>query len=218
MNNYFETNMEEDTIKIIIIEDNDIIREGFELLINSMNTYEVIETFSSCEDAIKKVSRLEPDVVLMDIELPGMNGREGTKKIKSILPNPEIIVITIHENAELVFQALCAGASGYMTKNTDHSKLLNAINEVINGGAPMSTNIARMVVESFQLNQDSPLSERETQVLELLSKGKSYSIIANELFIHKETVKSHIKNIYFKLQVHSKAEAIEKAQKNKFIS
>jgi len=183
-----------------------------------MNNYEVAETFSSCEDAIKKAVKLDPDVILMDIELPGMNGIEGTKKLKAMLPNTDIIVITIHENSDLVFQALCAGASGYMTKNTDHSKLLDAIDEVIRGGAPMSTNIARMVVESFQLNQDSPLSERETQVLELLSKGKSYTVIANELFIHKETVKSHIKNIYFKLQVHSKAEAIEKAQKNKFIS
>ena len=216
--NYFETTMEETTVKIIIVEDNDIIREGFELLINSMNNYEVAETFSSCEDAIKKAVKLDPDVILMDIELPGMNGIEGTKKLKAMLPNTDIIVITIHENSDLVFQALCAGASGYMTKNTDHSKLLDAIDEVIRGGAPMSTNIARMVVESFQLNQDSPLSERETQVLELLSKGKSYTVIANELFIHKETVKSHIKNIYFKLQVHSKAEAIEKAQKNKFIS
>jgi len=216
--NYFETTMEETTVKIIIVEDNDIIREGFELLINSMNSYEVMETFSSCEDAIKKAVKLDPDVILMDIELPGMNGIEGTKKLKAMLPNTDIIVITIHENSDLVFQALCAGASGYMTKNTDHSKLLDAIDEVIKGGAPMSTNIARMVVESFQINQDSPLSERETQVLALLSKGKSYTVIANELFIHKETVKSHIKNIYFKLQVHSKAEAIEKAQKNKFIS
>jgi DNA-binding NarL/FixJ family response regulator len=216
--NYFDTTMEETTVKIIIVEDNDIIREGFELLINSMKNYNVLETFSSCEDAIKKATKLEPDVILMDIELPGMNGIEGTKKLKDILPKSDIIVITIHDNADLVFQALCAGASGYMTKNTDHSKLLDAIDEVIRGGAPMSTNIARMVVESFQINRNSPLSERETQVLELLSKGKSYTVIANELFIHKETVKSHIKNIYFKLQVHSKAEAIEKAQKNKFIS
>jgi len=216
--NYFDTTMEETTVKIIIVEDNDIIREGFELLINSMKNYNVLETFSSCEDAIKKATKLEPDVILMDIELPGMNGIEGTKKLKDILHKSDIIVITIHDNSDLVFQALCAGASGYMTKNTDHSKLLDAIDEVIRGGAPMSTNIARMVVESFQINRNSPLSERETQVLELLSKGKSYTVIANELFIHKETVKSHIKNIYFKLQVHSKAEAIEKAQKNKFIS
>jgi DNA-binding NarL/FixJ family response regulator len=133
------------------------------------------------------------------------------------LPDVNIIVITVHENSELVFEALCAGACGYITKNTEYSRLIDSIKEAMKGGAPMSSNIARMVVESFQKNQDTPLTGRETQVLELLSKGKSYTVIADELFIHKETVKSHIKNIYFKLQVHSKADAIEVALKNKFI-
>ena len=175
---YFGTIMEETTVKIIIVEDNDIIREGFELLINSMNNYEVLETFSSCEDALKKAAKLSPDVILMDIELPGMNGIEGTKKLKSILPNTDIIVITIHENSDLVFKALCAGASGYMTKNTDHSKLLDAIDQVIKGGAPMSTNIARMVVNSFnRLRKPSPeLTRREREVLEQLCEGKSYKM------------------------------------------
>lgn len=203
--------------KISIIEDNDVVREGFALLIDSVNEFEVVGTYATCEEAIRKLKEDHPDVILMDIELPGINGIEGTARIKKLHPDVHIIVITVHENSELVFEALCAGACGYITKNTEYSRLIDSIKEAMNGGAPMSSNIARMVVESFQKNQNTPLTSRETQVLELLSKGKSYTVIADELFIHKETVKSHIKNIYFKLQVHSKAEAIEKALKNKFI-
>ncbi|MFP4092489.1 MAG: LuxR C-terminal-related transcriptional regulator [Cyclobacteriaceae bacterium] len=129
----------------------------------------------------------------------------------------KIIVITVHANSELVFQALCAGASGYITKNADHSKLLDAKAEVRMGVAPMSSQIARMLVQSFQKNTDSPLSQRETEVLEHLAKGKSYTVIADELFVHKETIKSHIKNSYTKLQVNSKADAIEKALKDRLI-
>ncbi len=210
--------MKEDLMnKICIIEDNDVVREGFALLIDSVNEFEVVGTYPTCEEAIRKLKDDQPDVILMDIELPGINGIEGTTRIKKLLPDINIIVITVHENSELVFEALCAGACGYITKNTEYSRLIDSIKEAMNGGAPMSSNIARMVVESFQKNQNTPLTSRETQVLELLSKGKSYTVIADELFIHKETVKSHIKNIYFKLQVHSKAEAIEKALKNKFI-
>ncbi len=209
--------MVEMVTKVLIIEDNEMVKDGFALLINSMEGYEVSGKFESCEAAIKAIQQDKPKVVLMDIDLPGMNGIEGTKKIKKMYPDVDIIVITVHEDSELVFEALCAGANGYITKNSDYSRLLDAINEVRSGGAPMSSNIARMVVESFQKNINSPLTARETEVLELLAKGKSYTVIADELFIHKETVKSHIKNIYFKLQVNSKAEAIEKALKNKLI-
>jgi len=209
--------MVEMVTKVLIIEDNEMVKDGFALLINSMEGYEVSGKFESCEAAIKAIQQDKPKVVLMDIDLPGMNGIEGTKKIKKMYPDVDVIVITVHEDSELVFEALCAGANGYITKNSDYSRLLDAINEVRSGGAPMSSNIARMVVESFQKNINSPLTARETEVLELLAKGKSYTVIADELFIHKETVKSHIKNIYFKLQVNSKAEAIEKALKNKLI-
>jgi DNA-binding NarL/FixJ family response regulator len=153
----------------------------------------------------------------MDLDLPGMHGIEGIQRIKKTHPDINIIVLTVHEDSDMVFEALCAGASGYITKNANHSRLLDAIDEVQTGGAPMSGKIAKMVVDSFQKNQNSPLTSRETEVLEQLAKGKSYSIIADELFIHKETVKSHIKNIYFKLQVNSKAEALEIARKNKLI-
>ena len=209
--------MEDSPAKISIVEDNDVVREGFSMLIDSTTNYQVVSAYSNCEDAIKNILPDNPDIILMDIELPGMSGIEGIKIIKKQLPETNIIMITVHENGELVFDALCAGACGYITKTSNYSKLLEGIEEALSGGAPMSSNIARMVVESFQKNSNSPLTKRETQVLELLSKGKSYSVIADELFIHKETVKSHIKNIYYKLQVNSKADAIEKALKEKFI-
>ena len=209
--------MSENVTKICIVEDNEVVKDGFALLINSVDEFEVVNTHTSCEDALKHLSADNPDVILMDLELPGMHGIQGIEKIKKLMPEVSMIVITVHENSDLVFKALCAGACGYITKNTEYSRLIDSIKEAINGGAPMSSNIARMVVESFQKNQDTPLSARETQVLELLAKGKSYTVIAKDLFIHKETVKSHIKNIYFKLQVHSKAEAIEVALKQKFI-
>ncbi|MCG8387701.1 MAG: response regulator transcription factor [Cytophagales bacterium] len=210
MNNYFRS-------RIVIVEDNDAVREGFSLIINSVSNYYVVNAYDNAEDAIKNLRKDAPEIVLMDLELPGINGIEAIGVIKKNNPNIQLIVNTIYENSELVFQALCAGASGYITKNSSHTELLDAIDEVINGGAPMSSKIAKMVVNSFQKNPNSPLSSRETQVLELLSKGKSYSMIAQELFITKETAKSHIKNIYSKLQVNSKSEAIAKATKEKLI-
>lgn len=209
--------MENKITRIVIVEDNEVVKDGFSLLLNSIEEYDVVNSYVKCEDAIKNLKNDQSDIILMDLELPGMHGIEGIQRIKKEIPDLNIIVITVHEDSKLVFQALCAGASGYITKTANYSSLLEAINEIKAGGAPMSSRIARMVVESFQKNQDSPLTRRETEVLELLSKGKSYSIISEELFIHKETVKSHIKNIYFKLQVHSKAEAIEKALKEKLI-
>jgi DNA-binding NarL/FixJ family response regulator len=203
--------------RITIVEDNIVVKDGFELLINSMSGNKVVSSYTNCEEALKKIKGDNPDVILMDLNLAGMSGIEGIRKIKKILPAVNIIVISVHEDSEMVFDALCAGANGYITKNSNYNKLLDAIEEVKTGGAPMSASIARMVVNSFQRSQESPLSKRETEVLEKLSKGKSYSIIADELYIHKETVKSHIKNIYFKLQVNSKADAIEKAKKDKLI-
>ena len=209
--------MEPNVSRIVIIEDNDVVKDGFALLINSMSEHDVVGAYESCEEAIKNLDKDNPDIIMMDIELPGMNGIDGTRHIKKTHPDIDILVVSVHDNSDLVFQALVSGASGYITKNAPHNRILDAINEVKKGGAPMSSNIARMVVESFRRNQNSPLSPRETEVLELLSEGKSYSVIADELFIHKETVKSHIKNIYYKLQVNSKAAAIEVARKNKLI-
>ncbi len=203
--------------KIIIVEDDVIIREAFVTLINHSNDYIVVNAYSNAEDAIKKIKDDSPHICLMDIELPGISGIEAIPKIKAVLPDTHVVVVTVYENDELVFKALCEGASGYLTKNTPSAKLLESLKELESGGAPMSTNIARMVVSSFHKNRQTPLTARELEVLELLSSGKSYSTIATQLFIDKETVKSHIKNIYLKLEVHSKAEAIEKARKSKYI-
>lgn len=203
--------------RIVIVEDDNIIRNAFVTLIQQSGDYTVANSYSNAEAAIKNVKEDAPDVYLMDIELPGMNGIEAISKIKAIMPNTQVVVVTVYENDELVFKALCEGASGYLTKNTPPQKLIESLKELDNGGAPMSTNIARMVVSSFHKNRQSPLTARELEVLELLSSGKSYSTIADQLFVDKETVKSHIKNIYLKLEVHSKAEAIEKAKKSKYI-
>lgn len=203
--------------RITIVEDDSIIRNAFVTLIQQNKNYLVVNAYSDAETAIKNLKSDEPDICLMDIQLPGMNGIVAISKIKAILPSTQVVVVTVYENDELVFKALCEGASGYLTKNIPLEKLIDSLVELENGGAPMSTNIARMVVSSFHRNRQSPLSNRELEVLELLSSGKSYSTIADQLFVDKETVKSHIKNIYLKLEVHSKAEAIEKAKKSKYI-
>ena len=204
-------------IRVLIVEDDDLIRDSFVSLLETSQKFECVANYDNCETAIKNLPKDNPDVVLMDIELPGISGIEGIAKIKKIKQDVDIITVTIHNDDNKVFQALCAGACGYLTKNISPEKLMDSIEEAYNGGGPMSTNIARMVVQSFQRNTKSPLSPRETEVLQLLAKGKSYTMIADELFIDKETVRSHIKNIYIKLEVNSKAQAIEKATKERLI-
>ncbi|MCH6575032.1 MAG: response regulator transcription factor [Bacteroidetes bacterium] len=204
-------------VRIVIVEDDDVIRGGFVSLLNDNERFICIADYDNCEEAIKRLAMDEPDIVLMDIGLPGISGIEGIKRIKNVRPNIDILTVTVHDEGEIVFNALCAGATGYLTKNISPQRLIEAIDEVRNGGAPMSTNIARLVIRSFQRSTDSPLSSRETQVLQHLSRGKSYTMIADELYINKETVRTHIKNIYQKLNVHSKSAAIEKATKDRLI-
>jgi DNA-binding NarL/FixJ family response regulator len=209
--------MKDETIYVSIVDDDQVIREGLASLLNGTDGYQCVGAYPDCETAIKDLEENLPDVILMDIELPGMSGIEGTHRIKQKHADMDIVVLTVHDDDELVFKALCEGACGYLIKSEQPAKLLESIKEVYHGGAPMSTSIARMVIRSFQKSTESPLSERETEVLELMSKGKSYKMIADQLFINKETVRSHIKNIYRKLEVNSKAEAIEKALKDKLI-
>lgn len=203
--------------RIVIIEDNVVLKDGYAIMLNSINKYFIANTYTNCEDALKKLHDDKPDLILMDLELPGMSGIEGIKEVKKRVPGVAILVVTVYENSELVFNALCSGAVGYITKNSNHVELLDALEELFSGGAPMSSNIAKMVVESFQRNQTSPLSKRETDVLTLIAKGKTYAEIADDLFVSKDTAKSHIKNIYSKLQVHKKSEAIAKARNEKLI-
>ena len=204
-------------IKITIIEDDETIRNGYAYLIGATEGYEVVSTYSSYDEAAKKITTDHPDVVLLDIELPGTNGVDAIPKLKKLLPQCYVLILTVYESEKLIFNALANGASGYLTKNTPSAKIIESIKEVKEGGGPMSINIAKLVIRSFQKNQESPLSRRETQILELIGDGKSRSQIAKELFIDLETVRSHIKNIYVKLDVNSRADAIKMAKQNKLI-
>jgi len=204
-------------IKVSIIEDDETLRDGYAFLIGATEGYDVISTYCSYDEASKKIAADKPDVILLDIELPGVNGIDAIPKLKKLLPNCYILILTVYESEKQIFNALAAGASGYLTKNTPSAKIIESIKEVREGGGPMSINIARLVIRSFQKNQESPLSKRETQILELIGEGKSRGQIANELFIDLETVRSHIKNIYLKLDVNSRADAIKLARQNKLI-
>lgn len=204
-------------IAVAIIEDDSTIREGYAYLIGNTPGYVIAGSYPSFEDAAKKLVHDNPDVVLLDVELPGINGIDAIPKIKKLIPEAHILILTVYEQDMLIFRALGNGASGYLTKNTPPEKIISAIHEVMEGGGPMSAHIARMVIQSFQRNEASPLTRRETEILEQIATGKSRKRIAEELFIDLETVKSHIKNIYHKLNVHSKADAIKTAKDNKFI-
>ena len=154
----------------------------------------------------------------MDIGLPGISGLQSIRILKEKLPEIDILVLTIQSESDTVFEALCAGASGYLMKDTPPAQLLDAIRESYEGGAPMSTRIARLVVGSFQIVQQTSLTQREKEVLTHLCKGKSYKMIAEDLFISEETVRRHIKNIYRKLEVHSKSEAVAKAFRERLVN
>ena len=204
--------------RVLIVEDDPEIRNSFSLIVNSSQKFYVVNAYGSCEEAIKQLNNDRPDIVLMDIELPGgMNGIQGTKVIKDKHPHAEIIMVTVYEDSELVFEALKSGAAGYITKSANYLELLTALEEIIKGGAPMSSKIARLVIDNFHVNPNSPLTKRETEILQLIAEGKTYTQISEELFISKETSKTHIKNIYSKLQVKSKSEAIAKANLEKLI-
>jgi DNA-binding NarL/FixJ family response regulator len=208
--------MERD-IRIVIIEDDETIRTGYTFLIGATEGYQVINAYVSYDEAAHHLLTDRPDVILLDIELPGTNGIEALLKIKKCLPHCHVLILTVYESQKQIFDALANGASGYLTKSTPAVKIIESIKEVNEGGGPMSINIARMVISSFMKNQDSPLSKRETQILELVAEGKSRSQIARDLFIDLETVRSHIKNIYLKLDVNSRADAIKTAKENKLI-
>ena len=201
-------------IKVAIVDDSSDLREGLQIALKEhAEEFICIGAFSDAESAVKNVEALVPDVILMDINLPGISGIEGVKKIKRILPETDIIMLTVFAEDKTVFDSLCAGACGYITKNTTPEQILDAIRDVSKGGSPMSPRIARMVVGSFRNFIVSSLTEREQEVLTLLSKGNSYKMVAELLFISHDTVRFHIKNIYKKLEVHSLPEAFAKVKK-----
>ena len=195
--------------RIVLIEDYELVRNTYKEIINSTENFKVIGDFESCELAIPKLEELAPDVVFMDINLPGMNGIEGIKIIRKQFPEIAIIVVTVNEESNYVFEALCAGAVGYITKVSGKQKILEALEQLDQGGAPMSIKIARMVVESFQEKKLNELSDRENEELTLLAKGKSYASIGDALNVSVNTIKTHVRNIYEKLHVTSKEEVIK---------
>ncbi|MEO8404188.1 MAG: response regulator transcription factor [Chitinophagaceae bacterium] len=201
-------------VQVVIIEDIKEIREGLQLLIDSSEGFACSLTFSSAEQAIEKLPDSCPDVVLMDIHLPGMNGIEAVRLLKQRCPGTQFIMSTIYEDDENIFESLKAGASGYLLKKTAPSKILDAIVEVVEGGSPMSSQIARRVIASFQkkdsIDEVDILTNREKEVLKALAKGLRYKEIADEFNVSMETIRSHARKIYEKLQVQSRTEALNK--------
>ena len=198
----------------MIFEDNDRLRDSLAYLLKSTGGYEVAGDYNSCGEADMLMRVYQPDVVLMDIDMPGLSGIEGVKKIKEARPQTSVIMYTVFEDDEKLFQCLCAGANGYLLKKTPPEKLFDAIHEVLEGGAPMSPSIARRVLGSFQTKHainKYHLSAREIDVLKCLIKGYSIKMIAAEINVAFETVRSHLKNIYQKLHVNCGKEAIAKA-------
>jgi DNA-binding NarL/FixJ family response regulator len=202
-------------INVAIVEDEDEVREGLAVLINGSEGFRCIQTYSSAESALPEILKNKPDVVLMDINLPGMSGIECISKLKASRPDLPIMVLTVYDDDEKIFESLRAGASGYLLKKTPPTKLLEAILELHNGGSPMSSSIARKVVEAFQRmgpssEETQNLSKREQEILSFLAKGYRYKEIADTLFISIETVRTHLRNIYEKLHVRSRSEAVLK--------
>ncbi len=209
------------TIKVAIFEDNNGLRNMLYQLVNGSEGFECTGAYPDCNNLLKVIEKTKPDVVMMDIGLPGMNGIDAIKILKNKFPNLNILVQTIFDDNEKIFQAICAGASGYILKNTSPSRILQCLIETYNGGAPISPSVATKVLKMVQSpadkikNHSFNLSEREKEVLQYLVRGMSYKLIADHCFLSIDTVRSHIKNIYEKLHVHSKSEAVAKAlQKN----
>lgn len=201
-------------IRVVIIEDIKEIREGLQILIDGSDGFSCSKTFANGELAIEELPALSPDVALMDIHLPGINGIETVKKLKLLCPNTQFIMSTVYEDDENIFESLKAGASGYLLKKTAPSKILDAITEVYNGGSPMSSQIARKVIASFQkkdsIDETDILTPKEKEVLKELAKGLRYKEIADEMKVSMETIRSHARKIYEKLQVQSRTEALNK--------
>ncbi|MEQ2008198.1 MAG: response regulator transcription factor [Limisphaerales bacterium] len=202
-------------IKVSIVEDDDQVRQSLTVLLNGSDGFGCVSAHRSAEEATMEIPLHVPDVVLMDINLPRQSGVECVRQLKTRMPQLQFLMLTMYEDADLIFNSLTAGASGYLLKRTSPSKLLEAIEEVHRGGAPMSSKIARIVVQHFQ-NQKGPapetlvLSPREREVLDLLAKGHRYKEIAELLSISFDTVRAHLRNIYDKLQVRSRTEAVVK--------
>ena len=208
--------MKKEIIHIAVVEDDNEIRQTLSLIIDGTSGFSCKYAFPDGESALASIPNLPLDVVLMDIDLPGASGIEVCKKLKKECPKLDILMLTVQSDDDSIFESLCVGASGYLLKDTDPADLLTHIREVCEGGAPMSSRVARRIIQSFRII-DNPLSARESEVLKLLANGLNYKEVAASLFISAHTVQTHIKKIYTKLQVNTRAEAVYKAIKQKLI-
>lgn len=211
-------------IKVAIFEDNKLLRESLQQLINSEAGLACAGAFADANKLIRNMEMANPDVVLMDIDMPGISGIEAVQIIKEKFPDIQILMQTVFDENDKIFAAICSGASGYMLKKTSPQKMIEAIYETHNGGAPMTASVATKVLQMFRLHSSTDtknefiiLSEREKEILALLVKGKSYKAIALACFISIDTVSTHVRHIYEKLHVHSKSEAVAKAINYKLI-
>ncbi len=210
-------------IKVAIFEDNRSLREGLEALIGGTHGFECTGAFPNCNHLLKNVAAARPDVILMDIEMPGLSGIEAVSLVKDEFPSIKILMQTIFDDDDKIFGSICAGAEGYILKHTSPSELLEAIREIAEGGSPMTPSVANRVLKMVREKPEPGqtglfnLTEREKEILHCLVKGMSYKMVADTCFISIETVNVHIKNIYKKLQVHSKSEAVAKALRGKIV-
>jgi len=212
----------ETLLRVVLIEDLRDIRLSLVALINGTEGFECTASFGSVESALARIEQLDPDLILTDLGLPGMSGVEGIKRFREVLPTTPIIALTIYDNDQQIFDALCSGANGYMLKNTPPARLLEALQEAAEGGSPMSPAIAARVVKLFREfrppeHADYQLTPQETELLKLLIEGHHKKTAAREMNISIHTVSFHLKNIYEKLQVHSKTEAVAKALREKLV-
>ena len=204
-------------IRVIVFDDNDLLRDSIAMLLEDTEDIDLVGSFDHCRDVLRNIQHTRPDVVVMDIDMPGMNGIEGVKLIRKNFDAVNILMQTVFEDVEKVFAAIKAGAGGYILKNAESKNILEAIREVYTGGAPMSPSIAKKVLSHFQANptvqvkEDYHLSNREKEVLALLVQGFSYKMIADKLFITYATVRAHMTKIYEKLHVGSMTEAVAMA-------
>jgi DNA-binding NarL/FixJ family response regulator len=213
---------QEQSIKVAIVEDERDIRECLTFLVNGTAGFTCTGSFRTMEDALEKLSHQLPDVVLTDIGLPGMSGIEGVKALKARYPNLLILMLTVYDDDERIFDAMCAGAAGYLLKKTPPVRLLESLKEAVGGGAPMSPEVARRVIALFREirppeRSDYQLTPHETRLLKLFVEGHNYKTAAVELSVSVNTVNFHVRSIYEKLQVHSRSEAVAKALLNRLV-
>ncbi len=208
--------------RVVVIEDQRELRNGLQTLLDFTPTFTCVKSFGAMDEALRNIESDTADLILTDIGLPRLNGIEGTRILRGKFPELPIVVLTVHEEDDKIFQALCAGANGYLLKNTTPARIIEALTEVLLGGAPMSPNVARRVVQLFRTfsppeTAEYHLTEQEKQILKLLVDGHHYKTAAYELGISTSTVSFHLKNIYTKLQVHSKTEAVAKALRERLV-